>query len=119
MKKIILMTMILAFLGCASQEMISVRQMDIQNVDIKNVRDGEYMGSFSYSGYEYKVKTIIKDHRIEGIIVLQNKDTKHSKRAEGVIANIIRFQTPNVDAISGATTTSKALMKAVANSLSK
>ena len=117
MKKIILMTMIPAFLGCASQEMIRVRQMGIQNVDIKNVRDGEYMGSFSYGGFEYKVKTIVKGHSIEDIIILQNRDTKHSKRAEGVITDIIRLQTPNVDAISGATTTSKALMKAVENSL--
>jgi uncharacterized protein with FMN-binding domain len=30
---------------------------------------------------------------------------------------MIKEQTPNVDAISGATTTSKALMKAVENSL--
>ena len=93
--------------------------MDIQNVDIKNISDGEYIGSFSYSNFEYKVKTIIKRHKIEEIIILQNRDTKHSKRAEGVVSEIIRNQTPNVDAISGATTTSKALMKAVENSLVK
>jgi uncharacterized protein with FMN-binding domain len=34
-----------------------------------------------------------------------------------VIPEIIKKQSPNVDAISGATTTSKALMKAVEKSL--
>jgi uncharacterized protein with FMN-binding domain len=48
---------------------------------------------------------------------MQNRKTKYSKRAEGVIPRIIERQTPNVDAVSGATTTSKALMKAVENSL--
>lgn len=104
-------------LGCASQEMLRVRQMQIQNVDINNIRDGEYIGSFSYSGFEYKVKTSVSDHKIEDIMILSNRETKHAKQAEGVISAIVENQTPDVDAISGATTTSKALMKAVENSL--
>jgi uncharacterized protein with FMN-binding domain len=94
-----------------------VRQMDIQNVDVNNISDGEYTGSFSYSGFEYKVKTILNGHKIKDIVVLHNRDTRHAKQAEGVISEILRKQTPDVDAISGATTTSKALMKAVENSL--
>lgn len=91
--------------------------MDIQKVDTKNIQDGEYIGSFSYSSFKYMVKTFIKGHRIIEIEILQNKDTKRAKRAEGVIPEIIKKQSPNVDAISGATTTSKALMKAVEKSL--
>lgn len=105
--------------GCASQEMLRVRQMEIQNVDINKIQDGEYIGAFSYSGFEYKVKTIVNDHRIGDVVILHNRDTKHAKRAEGVISEIVNNQTPKVDAISGATTTSKALMKAVENSLSR
>lgn len=66
---------------------------------------------------KYKVKTIVEAHRIVDIKIIQNRDTKHAKSAEGVIPEIIKEQTPNVDAISGATTTSKALMKAVEKSL--
>lgn len=117
MKRVCLMIVMLSVLGCASQEMIRVRQMDIQDVDIDGIQDGEYLGSFAYSGFDYKVKTIINGHRIKDIEVLQNRDSKHAKRAEGVLPEIIKRQTPNVDAISGATTTSKALMKAVENSL--
>ena len=119
MKKVSLFILILIFSGCASQEMKIVRNMDIQDIDINKISDGEYIGTFSYSNFEYKVKTIIKDHKIKDIIILQNRDTKHSKRAEGVIPEIIRQQTPDVDAVSGASTTSKALMKAVENSLRK
>lgn len=92
--------------------------MKIQNVDINEIRDGDYIGAFSYGGFKYEVKTIVVDHKIKDIVILHNRDTKHARRAEGVVSEILESQTPNVDAISGATTTSKALMKAVENSLS-
>lgn len=115
--KEVLFLIVFIILGCASQEMLRVREMEIQNVDINSLRDGEYIGSFSYSGFEYRVKTIVSGQKIKDIMILHNRDTKHAKRAEGVISEIVKNQTPNVDAISGATTTSKALMKAVENSL--
>jgi uncharacterized protein with FMN-binding domain len=117
MKKAYFIALALLLIGCASQEMIRVRQMDIQNVNLSGIRDGEHIGSFSYGGFEYEVKTTVKAHRIVDINLLRNRDTKHAKMAEGVIPEMIKEQTPNVDAISGATTTSKALMKAVENSL--
>ena len=61
--------------------------------------------------------TITDPDELVTIEILQNRDTKHAKLSEGVIYEMIKKQTPNVDAISGATTTSKALMKAVENSL--
>ena len=117
MKIVRVMMTVFLFMGCASQEMIRVRLMDIQNINASNIQNGEYIGSFSYGGFEYLVKTIVNGHKIIDIEILQNRDTEHAKRAEGVLAEILKEQTPNVDAISGATTTSKALMKAVENSL--
>ncbi len=104
-------------MGCATQEMLMVRQMEIKDVDIGKIQDGAYIGAFSYGGFKYEVKTIVNDHQMKDIVVLHNRDTKHAKRAEGVIPAMLRNQTPKVDAISGATTTSKALMRAVENSL--
>jgi uncharacterized protein with FMN-binding domain len=117
MKKAGLMIAMLVFLGCASQEMNRVRQMEIKNVDIDGIKDGEYIGAYSYSGFEYRVKTIVAAHQIKNIEILQNRNSKHARLAEGVLSEIIKRQTPNVDAVSGATTTSKALMKAVENAL--
>lgn len=117
MKKIILIILLVSLSGCGSQEKTRVRQMKIQDVDLSNVRDGEYVGSFSYGGFDYRVKTTINGHKITNIEILHNRNTKHAKRAEGVVPEMLEKQTPNVDAISGATTTSKALMKAVENSL--
>ena len=117
MKKILLVLMLVGLVGCASQEVLRVRQMKIQDVDMSSVMDGAHVGSYLYSGFEYRVQTVVRDHIITDIIILDNRDTKYAKKAEEVVAEIIKEQTPNVDAVSGATTTSKALMKAVENSL--
>jgi uncharacterized protein with FMN-binding domain len=115
--KNLLIVLVLVITGCATQEMLMVRHMNIKDVDISKIRDGQYIGDFSYCGFKYEVETIVNNHKIQNIMVLHNRDTRHAKRAEGVISEILKNQTPNVDAISGATTTSKALMKAVENSL--
>jgi uncharacterized protein with FMN-binding domain len=117
MKKNIILVIMCVLFGCASQEMIRVRHLDIKDVDVSSMQDGEYTGSFSYCGFEYAVATIIKNHKIDDIRMLRNRDSRHAKRAQAVLSEIIRRQTPNVDAVSGATTTSKAIMKAVENSL--
>ena len=117
MQKRYALIILLVIWGCASQELIRVHQMDIQDVDLRSVEDGKYIGTFSYGQFEYKVRTTVRSHIITTIDILQNRDTAYAQRAEGVIAQIIADQTPNVDAVSGATTTSKALMKAVENAL--
>ena len=51
------------------------------------------------------------------IDVIKNRETEYAKKAEEVTKNIIRYQKLDVDVISGASTTSKALLKAVENAL--
>ena len=117
MKKIVWMIILFGLVGCASQEVLMMRQMKIQDVDMSSVMDGAHVGSYSHSGFEYRIQAVVRDHTITDIIILNNRDTKYARKAEEVAAEIIKEQTPNVDAVSGATTTSKALMKAVENAL--
>ena len=106
MKRILCLMIILVCFGCASQEMLRVRQLEIIDINLGCIPDGDYIGAFSYGGFEYKVKTAVGGHQIVNIEVIQNRKTKYAKRAEGVILRIIERQTPNVDTVSGATTTS-------------
>lgn len=101
------------------KEMKSVRAMPIETVDLASVQDGTFQGDFSYGGFTYEVAVAVKDHRIETIDILKNRDTKHAKQAEGVVPKVLSAQTVNVDVVTGATTTSKALLKAIENALKK
>jgi len=94
-----------------------VRTMPIYDVELTAVSDGEHEGRFAYGGFTYVVLTTTRGHRIVKIDLLKNRDERHARQAEGVLPRVIEKQTPNVDAVTGATTTSKALMKAVENSL--
>ncbi len=96
-----------------------IQEMAITDVDLSRVADGLYSGEFTYGKFAYQVEVIVKDHKIESIKPFKNRDTKYAKMAEGVLARIVERQSLKVDAVTGATTTSKAFMKAVENALNK
>jgi uncharacterized protein with FMN-binding domain len=96
-----------------------VRKMQIENTDLKGLKDGKYPGNADIGGYRYRVEVVIRKGRIAEITAVDNRKSKYAGYAEGVFRKIIRDQNANTDAVTGATTTSKALMKAVANALRK
>jgi uncharacterized protein with FMN-binding domain len=103
--------------SCLSEEIVRVRSMPIASVDLSTARDGTYRGSYSYGSFTCVVQTTVKSHRIETITVIKNRSTLYARKAEGVIPRVLEAQSPDVDAVTGATTTSKALLKAIENSL--
>jgi uncharacterized protein with FMN-binding domain len=103
----------------ANKIMNEVRNAEIKDIDLNEIADGKYTGEFSYNNTLCKVEVAVNNHRIEAINILENGTTKYAKKAEAVIDKVIDEQKTNVDEISGATTTSKALLKAVESALSK
>jgi uncharacterized protein with FMN-binding domain len=91
--------------------------MPINHVDLAQVKDGKYPGSYSYGGFKYEVMVDVESHQIKNITITTNRTTSHAQAAEGVIKSILVQQKNDVDVVSGATTTSKALLKAVENAL--
>lgn len=100
-----------------SRQLEAVRKMPIENVDLGKVQDGTYNGAYVYGSYTYEVQVAVKGHKIEKIDVVSNRDSSYAKKAEGVIDRVLEEQAVNVDAVSGATTTSKALLKAIENAV--
>ncbi|MDO5294234.1 MAG: FMN-binding protein [bacterium] len=98
---------------------MKLRNTPIEEVNLTNIKDGEYEGTSDFGNYTYDVMVTVKNHQITNIQDLKPRDSKYVVYATGVLNRIKEQQTPNVDAISGATTTSKAFMKAVENALKK
>jgi Uncharacterized protein conserved in bacteria len=104
--------------SCAGfQEQARVRALEIGQPSLAGIADGSYVGRYAYGSYEYAVSVDIAGERITAVKILANRDTSHALAAEGVLARILEKQSPDVDAVSGSTTTSKALMKAVENAI--
>ncbi len=96
-----------------------VRDMDIAKIDLSRIGDGVYTGEFTYASFTYVVEVIVQAKTISDIKVLQNRDSSYARMAEGVTGNVMDAQSLQVDVISGATTTSKALLKAMETALLK
>jgi uncharacterized protein with FMN-binding domain len=100
------------------QEQNEVREMTINEVELSKVHDGTFCGDFTYGNFTYEVEVTVQDHQIQRINILRNRsESDHAKKAEGVADKVIKAQSLKVDAVTGATTTSKALLKAIERAL--
>jgi uncharacterized protein with FMN-binding domain len=104
-----------------SDEIEQIKSMNISYVDPATIPDGEYTGEFPFrQRYLYRVQVTVQSGRIVDIAVLENgTGNEYAEKGLGVIPRILREQSPDVDAVSGATVTSKALMKCVEKALKK
>ena len=117
LKSLLVLTTLIALFGCNTAEVKAVRAMPINHVDLAQVKDRTYPGTFTYGGFTYEVMVTVVNHGIKNITITKNRNTSHAQKAEGVMSRIMEQQKNDVDVVSGATTTSKALLKAVENAL--
>ena len=83
----------------SSQSSPSIETVDDSN---QTWRDGIYYGSGTGFNGEVQVEVVIADGKISNIsVVSHNDDSSFMSQAQGLIPNIISFQSTNVDAVSG------------------
>ncbi len=94
-----------------------VSSIEINNVDLSSVDDGEYEGEYYVNpNIGAKVRVAVKNGKIKEINFIQHKYGK-GKKAENIVYEVIDRQSLNVDAISGATGSSRVILKAIENAL--
>jgi uncharacterized protein with FMN-binding domain len=99
-------------------QLVHYRNLPINEINLNQINDGYYTGTASF-GFEYEVGVQIENHTIAEIDILKNRDSFYARQAEGIKYKLIREQKINIDAVTGATTTSKVLLKAVESALSR
>lgn len=100
------------FLLIGSLNLNRLRNMKINDYELNLLRDGTYIGEFNDGGGLYIVRIKITDHRISEVNLSTERQSVYIEYARPVTRRILEKQTPGVDVISGATTTSKCIMKA-------
>ena len=88
----------------------------IYDVDASEIKDGDYTGYYDAGYIQAKVSVIVKSEKITSINLLDHKNEK-GKRAEIITDRIVDAQSTNVDTVTGATNSSKVIIKAVENAL--
>ena len=94
----------------------TVSDIKIGSVDLSKISDGTYTGSCDVVYVGAKVSVTVKDKKITNIVILNHK-TERGKPAEIIVDNVVKAQTLQVDSISGATNSSKVILKAIENAL--
>jgi uncharacterized protein with FMN-binding domain len=114
--KLILIVFICIFiLGCST----AYKSLTAKIPDLAFKTDGIYRGSYDLSGTPVNVilDVTIQNHQIIKIEIVKHSCSPIGKKAEKIIDQIIAVQSLDVDVISGATASSKSIIKAVENAL--
>ncbi len=112
----ILFVLIGLTLAAALPGLKEVTDLDIESVDLTQIPDGSYTGNYDSYRWSTTVEVTILDHRItdiQSVIIQDGRDSLTEDLKEKVLSE----QTVDVDAVSGATASSNAYLKAIENAL--
>lgn len=93
-------------------------KISIVNPNLLNISDGNYIGEYSITPVYVKVEVTVKNHAFTNINILKHNNGLGST-AENITSDIVETQSLNVDTVSGATISSKCILKAVENAIEK
>ena len=82
-------------------------------------QNGVYRGEYSVSSTPVKVtlEVTVENEKLSNIKIINHICSPIGKKAEKIIDSVISRQSLDIDAISGATASSKGILKAVENAL--
>lgn len=90
-----------------------------QPINPQELTDGIYQGEFKHGLNKARVEATIRNQRIVKITILQHKAWKGKKVDTIIPERIIAGQSTRVDAVSGATNSSRVIMNAVQMAIEK
>jgi uncharacterized protein with FMN-binding domain len=90
----------------------------IAEVDLTGIEDGVFKGSYSAFPVIVEVEVTIHSHSITKIKLIKHMNGQGSA-AESITDKVMEAQSLQVDVVSGATYSSKAILKAIDDALTK
>lgn len=97
---------------------INAEYLKVQDVDFSKIADGVYPGTFGDFLVAVDLEVTIEGHRITGIAI-KKQNCGPGYEALETVDRIIQAQNVRVDAVTGATGSSKSIMIAVGRALKK
>jgi uncharacterized protein with FMN-binding domain len=90
--------------------------LPVQSIKVTTIEDGAYRGAYASFPVAAEVEVVLKDQRITDIRIIKHEHGQGSA-AEGIIEEVIRKQSLQVDSVTGATYSSKVILKAIEDAL--
>lgn len=93
-----------------------VNSITVSNLNMANITDGIYVGKYSITPVYVEVEVTVTEHKITNIKIIEHENGLGGK-AEKIVDDVISRQSLEVDAVSGATVSSKCIIKTIENAL--
>lgn len=90
--------------------------LEIKEVNLSTIADGTYLGSYKVSPVAAEVRVTVSKNKITKVELLKH-ETGRGKPAEVLIDRVVQAQSLKLDVVSGATYSSKVILKAIENAL--
>ena len=116
---ILLCTILFALIGASlylKTLVNDVNSITVSNLNMANITDGIYVGEYSITPVYVEVEVSVTEHKITNIKIIEHENGLGDK-AEKIVDNVISRQSLEVGAVSGATVSSKCIIKAIENAL--
>lgn len=113
------MTRLSLFLSCMLFLSCAMTPPPENSIDPALLRDGTYEGSYRGGPNKVVVRVSIAAGKISSIKVLEHQAWRGRKAEQPIVERIIATQSTTVDAVSGATNSSRVIMNAVQNAVEK
>ncbi len=110
----VIVVLIVVGLIAALNGMSYVRHMTVTPFDLSVAPDGTHHGEFARGRFHFAVDVSVADHKITGVTETDKSASDVTRR---VAQQIVAQQSLPVDAVSGASLTTKAFSQAVSNAL--
>jgi len=96
---------------------------EIEDINFAEVKTGEYTGAYTYEKGEIQFVSVellvfVENPEVTNITILEH-DCGVGEKAEVIIYDVLETQSLKVDAISGATVSSNAILKSIEAALKK
>jgi uncharacterized protein with FMN-binding domain len=97
---------------------VNLAAIKIGSPDLARVPDGAYFGEAKVFVVKVRAEVDVAAGKITGFTILEHTGSPIGKPAEALAQTIVEEQSFQLDAVSGASYSSKAILKAGANALS-
>lgn len=121
--KILLLVMLIfgallgIFWGYLTYGLYETQNLTLNAIDLFTIEDGVYRGKYVKGRFTCEVEVTVKDHAIVDVQLISSSRISIPVVYQELVVRLKKASALPVDAVSGATVSSKAFLKAVENAL--
>lgn len=90
--------------------------LPVADIDLSAIPDGTYTGNYACFPVVVEVQVEVRDHQIADITLLKHQNGQ-GEAAEALPGRVVAAQSLKVDVVTGATYSSKVILKAIEDAL--